>query len=230
MTCRLPVQLVFGRAPLDVERLVEALRDVQGRPVLFYDTEYEHILGDAAVQAKLAAQVPHVRLARIAVQRWRPVEASAAERRGNGPLVIDSEAAPAPAADIDATEEEKEEEEEAAKPEDINQRKIAGRIFEWPESELEPLENDNNNDDNNDDDDDDAPIVSRSWRSRLPVESFVPLWLGPSDSTTAKVIQVSLQRHQMQCIDVDTFEINNLVKSFVFSVFFFFEKNQNKKN
>lgn len=68
---------------------------------------------------------------------------------------------------------------------DDSLRTVCGRQFAWPSAELEA--------------NDDAG-GTKTWRSRLP-ESFVPVWLGPADSPTAKALQVSLQRHTLQVLE-----------------------------
>ena len=190
MTCRLPVLLVFGRAPLDVDRLVAALAALPGRPVLFYDTEFEHALASESAQRRIADAAPRVRVARVAVHRWQPAangSASAVQVDG------DDETAEQSGADASTAASEA-------------QRCVAGRVFEWPESELESVPADAS---------DEAPL-SCSWRSRLPIDAFTPIWLGSASSPTAKVIQVALQRHAMQVLDPETFVTKPLV-SFLFS-------------
>lgn len=69
---------------------------------------------------------------------------------------------------------------------DDSLRTVCGRQFAWPSAELETNE--------------DAGGTT-TWRSRLPTSSFVPVWLGPADSPTAKALQVSLQRHTLQVLE-----------------------------
>jgi diphthamide biosynthesis protein 2 len=68
---------------------------------------------------------------------------------------------------------------------DESVRSVGGRQFRWPSGDLvectEPAD------------------ATKTWRSRLP-DSFVPVWLGPADSPTAKTIQVALQRHVVRVL------------------------------
>lgn len=64
-------------------------------------------------------------------------------------------------------------------------RSVCGRQFDWPTADLDAV--------------DDA-TAALTWRARLP-PSFVPLWLGPADSPTAKALQVSLQRHVLHVLE-----------------------------